>query len=332
MVRSRPEPPLKINNLAMKNLALKIGITGLLFFLFAPIACLDDYSPPRVHKIFFTYDGEPYEKYVKYSISCYYSNTVNYDQKYFDEMPREFYASGTCPSYGCKAILGNSKSRRIVNYCNIIGSSEDGYFLIENADPAFLHCGDGTGSVRASRSERIYGPADLVFDCDKEFQVDRCLDELKDITSEKYDYDNSDFLYSMVDMCNVTISIPYDSFTQEKPEPTIIVDEPTDNDKDAIQGYQEWEKKQNGDQTSESAKDEEVDEAAKSAEDNANTEVSDVDMTPYYMEPYYEDAVEDDAGSLSIGGITVDKDIIIYVLLAAIGALFIVTLFLIRRK
>lgn len=311
-----------INIINMNKLLIKISLIILLFFVFTLFSYADDYSPPMVHQIYFTYDGEPYEKEVKYSIDCYDSHSVELDEKDYIGPPRTFYVSASCPSFGCRAHLGHNKllMRSSINYCNVIGSSEDGYFLIENISPSFLLCGSGNGIVKSFLSDRKYFSTDLLYECRDKFQIDKCLNKLEIINPDDYE-NEGDYYYEQVNMCNVFFNIPYNSFTEEKPEPSIIIDEPHDFDKVSEPAEEE---------VDESSDDEEVTEAPKAPEpENKKTNIVSSQQNMTYN-PYSNYNKEAENKINTIFQTLINKNIIIYISLAVIIVLLMFNL--LKRK
>ncbi len=97
-----------------------------------PLAARADIVFPHNNTVFLEYMGEPYTKPADFQVQCYgYSYPPGYDPEYTvgSYIPELVYSyESSCEQYGCSNTEPFYLNYRHMDYCTLVGVSEDGWF------------------------------------------------------------------------------------------------------------------------------------------------------------------------------------------------------------
>lgn len=105
---------------------------------------------PTAVTIYFEKDSKPYEKNVRYTVSCY-GNYLEFNEKGLkkkgSELEKIYSYSAKCPSYGCKIYMNYPIGYMAIDHCDLDAKTEGKTFQIKNFgnEPA-LNCTDEKNS------------------------------------------------------------------------------------------------------------------------------------------------------------------------------------------
>ncbi|MFA6305499.1 MAG: S-layer homology domain-containing protein [Candidatus Gracilibacteria bacterium] len=124
---------------------IKFGIFAGLFLAVSALVCADIMTPTET-TVYFKQAGKEWNKPVEYSVNCYgYYQMWDDDVATLDKTEKLVYSyTASCPSYGCKVYDGYYLNYKVINRCDVTGTTDGKSFEIKNyaKTPVPENCSD----------------------------------------------------------------------------------------------------------------------------------------------------------------------------------------------
>jgi hypothetical protein len=189
---------------------LKKIITLMILVLLMSTNVFADVLIPRMTKVYFEKDGQPYEEEVDYTVSCYGTyNSPWDDQGNTDsdtELKEVFRYSASCPEYGCEIYENYYLNYKEIEYCDLEGETEDGSFYVSNySDSPIPECEDlrqwssYDGDYYYDVNDNIIPESELLFDdrghtleeiCEEHFEIAEIAENDLDFSDVSLGHEN----------------------------------------------------------------------------------------------------------------------------------------------